>query len=422
MKPLYDVLWRFGSPVARLWLGRNPELRPLLHRFDAQMPAEAAGGIWIQACSVGEVNTALPLLRALRDRFPNLPLLITASTVTGHQQAERLANGLCATAWFPFDHPAIVRRCMEQLRPRLLILLETELWPNIILEARRAGVPVMVANGRISDRTHARYRRLQRWMRPIFGGLSTVAAQSARHAERYIALGANAGTVHDVGNLKFDGVRTAADARARTRLRAEVGIPPESPVLIFGSTRPGDEALASACWSILREEQPSLRLIIAPRHLDRVAEIARLFGEPVLLRSAQKAGQRVAGERVLLLDSLGELNDFYALANMAVVGGSFYPGVEGHNPMEPAGLGVPTIFGPYMSNFLEAAEALVESRGAIQVACPEDLYAALSGLLADAAEQRQMGTRARKTVLDRQGAVQRTVELIAGFIEVTAAG
>jgi 3-deoxy-D-manno-octulosonic-acid transferase len=156
--------------------------------------------------------------------------------------------------------------------------------------------------------------------------------------------------------------------------------------------------------------------------MDRLAETIALFNEPVLLRSEQKAGKRLQGERVLILDTLGELNEFYALASVAVVGGSFYPGVHGHNPMEPAGLGVPTVFGPHMNNFLEAAEALVQQRGALQVACPEDLYAALSALLSDPAEQRQMGTRGRKTVLDRQGAVARTLDLIRHTLEGIAAG
>lgn len=422
MKRLYNALWRTSAPFARRWLARHPQHHLLAQRFTGTLPAEAVGGIWIQACSVGEVTTALPLVRALRDRYPATPLLLTASTTTGHRLAEERCQGLCTTGWFPFDHPGTVRRALAASRPRLLILLETELWPNVILEARRAGVPVLIVNGRIADKTFARYRRFQRWLQPVFAALHTVAAQSARHADRYIALGVPPDRVMDTGNLKFDGVRTAVDSRARTRLRTETGIPADCPVLLFGSTRPGDEALASACWTTLREEQPQLRLLIAPRHMDRLPETIALFNEPVLLRSEQKAGKRLQGERVILLDTLGELTDFYAIASVAVVGGSFYAGVDGHNPMEPAGLGIPTVFGPHMNNFLEAAEALVQQRGAVQVACPEDLYATLSALLADVAEQRQMGTRGRKAVLERQGAVARTVDIVAGILEGTAAG
>jgi 3-deoxy-D-manno-octulosonic-acid transferase len=422
MKRLYNALWRTSTPFAKRWLARHPTHQVLNQRFLGHVDAAAPGAIWIQACSVGEVSTALPLLQALHDALPAIPLLLTASTATGLRHAEARCKDLCATGWFPFDHPATVHRCFESVRPRMLILVETELWPNVILEARRRGVPVLIVNGRIADKTFQRYQRFQRWLHPMLAAISAVAAQSPRHAERFIALGVPAHAVVNTGNLKFDGVRTVVDSRARTRLRAEMGIPADSPVLLFGSTRPGDEALASACWTTLREEQPQLRLLLAPRHMDRLAETIALFNEPVLLRSEQKAGKRLQGERVLILDTLGELNEFYALASVAVVGGSFYPGVHGHNPMEPAGLGVPTVFGPHMNNFLEAAEALVQQRGALQVACPEDLYAALSALLSDPAEQRQMGTRGRKTVLDRQGAVARTLDLIRHTLEGIAAG
>jgi 3-deoxy-D-manno-octulosonic-acid transferase len=243
--------------------------------------------------------------------------------------------------------------------------------------------------------------------------------QSERYASRLQALGLTPERMRITGNLKFDAARDHVGGRDRQRLRMENGFRQQGPVLFFGSTRPGDEALASACWATLREEYPELRLVIAPRHVERAEEVLGLFSEPVLRRSAVKAGQPARGERVFLLDTLGEMPTFLSLATVAVVGGSFYPGVNGHNPLEPAALGIPTVFGPYMSNFDDPAAVLLERGGAQSVACPEDLYLALSKLLGDTAEQRQMGTRARKAVLDHQGASAATVALIAEVLAGT---
>ncbi len=236
--------------------------------------------------------------------------------------------------------------------------------------------------------------------------------QSETHARRMVALGASEASVRVTGNLKFDSVRDSVPPRTRQRLRMEYNLKPETRVLLFASTRPGDEALASACWATLREEYPELRLVIAPRHIDRAEEVRGYFSEPIACRSAQHRGGESRSERVLLLDTFGELTDFMAISSVVVVGGSFYPGVNGHNPLEPAALGVPAVFGPYMANFEEAAGVLTARGGAIQVACAEDLYLALSKLLGDSARRRQLGTLARKAVLDNQGAVRNTIALI----------
>jgi 3-deoxy-D-manno-octulosonic-acid transferase len=294
----------------------------------------------------------------------------------------------------------------------VLILAETELWPNVIEACRAEGVPVVLVNGRLSDRHARRYQRVGWWYRPLLRGLSAAGMQSERYAARLRALGLPDDRIRITGNLKFDAARDHVGGRDRQRLRMENGFRPQDQILIFGSTRPGDEALASACWATLRDEYPDLRLVIAPRHLERVEEVADLFSEPVRRRTTLLAGQAPRGERVFLLDTLGEMGNFLSLATVAVVGGSFYPGVNGHNPLESAALGIPTVFGPFMSNFEDPALALVARGGARQVACPEDLYLTLSKLLGDAAEQRQMGTRARKIVLDHQGASAATVALI----------
>lgn len=408
---LYSLTLALAAPLVRWWLRRHARYHVLAERFAPVIPPLKARPLWVQACSVGEVNTILPLLEALQAAYPENPILLTSSTLAGHARAVATVGSERA-AWFPFDTRRATRSFVRALAPRVLILAETELWPNVIEACRAEGVPVVLVNGRLSDRHARRYQRMGWWYGPLLRGLSAAGMQSARYAERLCALGLPEERIRITGNLKFDAARDHVGGRDRQRLRMENGFRPQDQILIFGSTRPGDEALASACWATLRDEYPDLRLVIAPRHLDRAEEVVGLFSEPIRRRTSLLAGQAPRGERVFLLDTLGEMGNFLSLATVAVVGGSFYAGVNGHNPLEPAALGIPTVFGPFMSNFEDPANALVERGGARQVACPEDLYLALSKLLGDAAEQRQMGTRARKIVLEHQGASAATVALI----------
>lgn len=411
----YNLAVRLATVPARWWLRRHPRHHTLVARFSPPVPTSSERPIWVQACSVGEVNTVLPLLDALRAAFPGVPIVLTSSTVTGHARAAADA-GDAHVAWFPFDTPRATRSFVQRLNPRILVLVETELWPNIIQACKRQQVPIVVINGRLSDRHARRYRRMGWWYRPLVRQLAAAGMQTERYATRLADLGLPRARQRITGNLKFDAARDHVGGRDRQRLRAENGFRAQGPVLFFGSTRPGDEALASACWATLREEYPELRLVVAPRHLERAEEVLGLFSEPVLRRSAVLAGQPPRGERVFLLDTLGEMPTFLSLATVVVIGGSFYPGVNGHNPLEAAALGIPTVFGPYMSNFDDPAAILIERGGARAVACPEDLYLALSKLLGDTAEQRQMGTRARKAVLDHQGASAATIALISDVL------
>lgn len=416
---LYNSSLTIAAPVARVWLRMHAEHRLLLERFAPAPPQLGDGALWVHACSVGEVNTARPILAALKKRFPETPCLLTSSTATGFSLASGVKEA-DAVAWCPFDTRAALRRFLDAVRPRALVLVETEIWPNMLRECRRRGILVLIVNGRLSDKHFARYQRRATWLRPVFAQVSAVGVQNDAYAERFVALGVAPESVAVTGNTKFDGVATTVTPRIRSRLRAELGWGSETPVLVFGSTRPGDEALAAACWARLSEEFPELRLAVAPRHLDRAGEAAACFGEEVARRSLLKANKQRPGEhRVLIVDTLGELVSFYAIATIAVIGGSFYPGVNGHNPLEAAALGVPTVFGPFMSNFPDPARALTEANGAIQVPAPEALCDTLSQLLRDAAQRRHLGTRGRKAILAEQGAIARNVELIARELEKT---
>ncbi|MBI1317453.1 MAG: 3-deoxy-D-manno-octulosonic acid transferase [Candidatus Hydrogenedens sp.] len=411
VRTLYNLAWRAAVPAGR-WASRTrPKVDAVLHRLDPALPhAQAPGALWVHACSVGEVNTVRPFLPQL-SRATGGPWLLSASTPTGLERARGLYPDQAFAC--PLDHPTAVRRLLDRMQPTALILTETELWPNLVLETAARSIPVLIINGRLSERHFARFHRYRWLARPMFQALSGVGAQDELHAERYLALGVRPGRVEVTGNLKFDAAPTEVETMGRDRLRAKLGIPRDAPVLIFGSTRPGDEALASACWMTLREELPDLRLIIAPRHLERADEVIKHFSEPVARRSAIISGNAPAGARVILLDTLGELVPFYALSTLAVIGGSLYPGVAGHNPLEPAGLGVPVVFGPYMQNFEQPARVLESGGAATRVACPEDLYAALSDALRNPGELRRRGTLARRIVLDHQGVAARTADWVS---------
>jgi 3-deoxy-D-manno-octulosonic-acid transferase len=410
---LYQTVMSVAAPVVKVWLGVHPAHRPLLARFAPPRPAGLGPRpLWVQACSVGEVATAKPIIRAMQQRWPDVPVLLTASTESGCQLAGTACGDVPFT-WFPVDHRPCVQHFIRQVQPCALVLIETEIWPNAVRETRRFGAPVILMNGRLSDKHLKRYQWFAPFLRPVVRQISVAGMQNEEYAERLRCLGCPASVVRVTGCTKFDGVATAVDPGVLDHARTENGFGPGQPVLIFGSTRPGDEALAAACWRPLRQEFPALRLAVAPRHLDRISEVLPLFhDEPVLRRSEVKEGRRPAGERVFVLDTVGELTMFYGLALVAVIGGSFYPGVNGHNPIEPAALGVPTVFGPYMRNFIDPARELRAREGARQVSRPEELLPALRRLLNDPVARRHMGDRGREAVLANQGAIARNLDLL----------
>lgn len=413
---LYNVILAIVAGPAGLWLKRHRAYHRLAARFAPTVPPAACGGIWIQLCSLGEANAARPLVEALESAFPDRPLLVTASTLTGYDRC-RVLFGEHRVTWFPFDTSKAVSGFLNGARPQCLVLFETELWPNVLAGCHRAGVPVLLANGRLSETHLHRYQRFRWWFGPLVRSLDAACMQEAVYRDRLIALGVPEDRVSVTGSIKFDAVEMVVTPRERQRVRKQWGFRDGDTVLLFSSTRPGDEALASACWATLREEYPRLKLVIAPRHLDRMGEVLEPFSEPVVRRTQLQAADRPSNARVFVLDTMGELGALHSVADLVVVGGSLYAGVNGHNPLEAAALGVPVVFGPYMSNFAVAARVLVESGGARQVGCPEDLYLSLSTLLADSAKRRQMGTAARRAVLQNQGATEKTVARLRALLD-----
>ncbi|MCC6487622.1 MAG: 3-deoxy-D-manno-octulosonic acid transferase [Candidatus Hydrogenedentes bacterium] len=412
---LYDIATTAAAPLAAGYLLLSSKYRPLLGRFRPPFPRPAAPPLWLQACSVGEAAVAATLLRSLRARWTDLPLHLTVSTVAGRTRAEELAPGT-PISWFPVDQRLVVRDFLARMNPRMLVLVETEIWPNTIRLARQQGIPVVLVNARISDKHYPRYLRWRRLFEPAFARVTAAGAQSDVHAERLVSLGVPSAAVTVTGNTKFDGVTTQVDPALQVSLKRECGLLQRSPIVVFGCTRPGDEQLAAAVWESLKRAWPDAGLVVAPRHIERTPEIARYFNEPVLLRSRCKNAPPSGDARILILDTLGELISFYSLADVAVVGGSFYPGVNGHNPLEPAALGVATVFGPFMSNFADPARVLIGCDGAAQVSDADALQRSLLALLADAGWRARLAHNAREAIAQNHGATDRTLDLIGDIM------
>ncbi len=380
--------------------------------FSANDPRPA---IWIHAVSVGEVIAVGGLVRELRERVPGCRVVVSTTTRTG-QRVARERFGAETVFYYPLDFAWPVRRYLRALRPRLFVLAETEFWPRMIGECRRAGIPVAVVNARVSDRSYPRYLRLRALWRRILGGLSVVLAQTEEDAARLRAIGVAADRVTVGGNLKYD-VRAAADSPFVAALRA--ALPAGAKLLVCGSTLEGEERLLLEAWPSLLAAEPELRMALAPRHPERFPAVADLLdgaGIPWVRRSQWPTigEDGFAPGAILLLDSIGELAPLYSLATVAFVGGSLVA-AGGHNPLEPAQFGVPILMGPHYENFRGIVDKLRERR-AIRNATSAELAAALLELLGHADASRAMGGRALEVFASEAGATARAVEALLALL------
>ncbi|HEV2134573.1 MAG TPA: 3-deoxy-D-manno-octulosonic acid transferase [Terracidiphilus sp.] len=409
-------LWRMATTHKyREGLGERLGFVPegLRRRTAAPEDARQMGAkpvIWLHAVSVGEVLAVGRLVAELDRALPEFQLLISTTTRTG-QALARERFGRDRVFYCPLDLPWAVRAYLNGLRPRLLILAETEFWPNLLSGSFRRGIPVAVVNARISDRSWPRYRRLRRWWRPLLASLAQVLAQSECDAERLRAIGCAANRVSVAGNLKFD-VRAAEEAEATRQLseRAQ-GLR----LVVAGSTLDGEESALLDVWPRLLEADPQLAMVIAPRHPERFATVAGMLaiaGVPWVARSSWRAEphdtpQPLERGEVVLLDTIGELASVYSLAAVAFVGGSVVP-AGGHNPLEPAQFAVPIVMGPNYANFRAIVDELIAHK-ALRIAAEGELDAVLFEILADREAARAMGERAREVFAAQAGATARCV-------------
>lgn len=372
--------------------------------------AEGKHDLWIHAVSVGEAIAAQPVVREILKLRPATSIVMTTTTITGQAQAQRLYPGATIT-YFPFDFSSAVRRFLSHHRPRVFATMETEIWPNVTRLARASGMRLILANGRISDRSFPRYRWMRRIVGPVLRNYDRVLVREQVDRDRFIAIGAPATAVEVTGNVKFDYEPDTSPLEAAPRLQSLIA---GRKTLILGSTMEGeDEALLPLVGAFLHEQNAFV--VIAPRKAERFDQVAALLAA-ASLRFVRRTNLDEREGDVLLLDTFGELARMYQYATAAFVGGSIAP-FGGHNPIEPAAAGVPVCFGPSMSNFREIATEFLDAGAAEEVASPGEVIEFASRMFRDEAEQRTWGARARQVVEKNRGASERTarriVELLA---------
>jgi 3-deoxy-D-manno-octulosonic-acid transferase len=429
MRILYSILlavafiallpvFAYQAVFKRKYLGN---LRERLGLLPAALIADARPAIWLHAVSVGEALSAAPLVKALRTRFPQHRIVVSTTTMTGQSVARSQLAGVDAVCYFPFDWKFSVRRALDAIRPQVVILMESELWLNFLDECERRKIPVIVANGRISDRSFARSRRFGFFIRELYARVTRFAMQSEIDAERALRLGAPPERVIAGGNIKFDigeggGSPRIAERIAETaRLLDESFALGSSPLIVAGSTHEGEERTIINAFRELKARKEA-RLLIAPRHPDRFEVVARLLKEAGMnFARRSTAGSRAAD--VILLDSIGELAAVYQFASVVFVGGSLVP-VGGHNILEPALYARPIVVGPHTHNFRDITREFLRREALIQL--PEPSVRALRDmwieLLGNSANAESMGARARKAVEENRGATARIVSMVAELI------
>lgn len=375
----------------------------------------APGSIWVHAVSVGEVQASAALVTTLRDRYPSIPIIVTTLTPTGANRARVLFKDLAHVSYIPFDLPGSVKRFFKRVRPRLAVIFETELWPNLYHECNRRRIPLVLASARISPRSVNRYRMLGSLFRNALSRGVVVAAQGEGDAERFKALGADPDRTHITGNIKFDFSVPRDMPERGDQLRKYYAA--SRPMWVAGSTHEGEEAIVLDAHRIVRGTHPRALLAVVPRHPPRFEEVAGMLERAGVryVRRSQRAGERAgaaaAAADVLLVDTLGELLDFYAAADVAFVGGSLVP-IGGHNLLEPAALGVPVLTGPNNSNSAEIANLLTGSGAAGIVNDADELGRRVSELLSDPEQSERIGALGRDSVDSNRGALGKLLGLV----------
>src|SRR5262245_54512390 len=375
--------------------------------------------IWIHAVSVGEALTARALLSDLRERYPGLKVFLSTTTLTGHQVARSRVQDVDAVFFLPFDLPPFVNRTLRLVKPRLFIMMETEIWPNLLRACRRNGVKTMLVNGRISSRSYPRYKLARGLFRQVLADVDKFCMQSDESARRIIDIGADPARVIVTGSLKFESLESpaAAAGRGAGRVLRFFRIPPSRPVFIAASTLKGEEGAVLAAFAAVRRTHPNTLLIMAPRKPERFGEaesLARAEGLRVVRRTELAVDAEPRAD-VVILDTIGELAYLFQVATVVFVGGSLVA-QGGHNILEPAVHGKAIVYGPHMQNFAEISETFLQNQAAVQVADASELVTVVTRLLGDPVERARLGAAARALVEANRGAKPRTLDAIADLV------
>ena len=415
-RTLYSLLLYLAVPViaVRLWLRSRKApayAKRIAERFALSLPTFKQGGIWLHAVSVGESIAAAPVVKALQECYPDLPITMTCMTPTGSERIQSLFGDSVQHSYLPYDLPVCSRRFFKRLKPRLAIVMETELWPNHINQCARLNIPVVLANGRLSERSARGYGRFSKLVAPMLKQISALAVQTHTEAQRFIDLGARPETVTVTGSIKYD-LRVDAALPIQAQTLREQWQATQRPIWIAASTHEGEDALILAAHQQLLAQFPDALLVLVPRHPERFESVHSLCvaqGMQVQRRSTQAAVS--AQHQVLLGDTMGELLFLYALADVALVGGSL---IEhgGHNMLEPIALEKPTLTGPHYFNFLEIAEQLLDAQGLREVADTQALAQTVAELWKSPEQVQKMNAAAQQVLQRNQGALQRLLDII----------
>jgi 3-deoxy-D-manno-octulosonic-acid transferase len=402
---------RRATLLPRLGLQRFPDASP-----STGGPAQGSEKkLWVHALSVGEVLSAVPLIRELYAQIQPARLYLSVSTLSGYETArDKLEGSLDGLLYFPLDLLFAVRRCFANLEPSLFVLVETDIWPGFMAEIRRQGIPSFLINARVSPSSFKSYRHAKRLFVPALNTFSRIYPQSSTDAEAYRELGVNPEKLAKPGNLKFDSAKMSIGAAKVEQLRAKLAIREGERVLVAGSTHEGEEVILRAAFLHLRQSLPGLKLIVAPRHPHRAEHVRRVFtGDPMQVVFYSALPQ----ERfdVAVVDEFGVLSALYALGDLAYVGGSLVP-KGGQNPVEPAAAGKPVLFGPDMSDFPAVAAVMLKEGGAIQVKDGEQLTAEVNRLLSDGGLRARLGGKNRALVERHSGVTSRIAKDILEYL------
>lgn len=418
MRHVYSLLLYLLTPALLVYflvrgLGDRDWLRRWRERFALGGKRAAAGdvrGFVVHAVSVGEVNAAEPLIRALMRRWPDQPVTVTCFTPTGSRRVRALFGDTVHHRYAPIDWPGVVGRFLAATRPRMLVVMETEIWPNLFTRARKNGIPLLISNARLTERSLRGWGRFGGLAEAALDAVSLIAAQSGEDARRFVTLGADPERTRAVGNLKFDLALPEDLPEQAAALREQWG--EKRSVLVAGSTHEGDERPLLEAFRGVIDKHPDALLALAPRYPERFARVAEHASQAGFTVCRLSDARGPDGEtQVLVIDRMGELLPYYAAADLAFVGGTL-AAVGGHNPLEPAALGKPLLFGPNTAHIEETATRLKHRGAAIEVGDAKALERAWEALMADEERRRRMGEAAKTLVENEQGALKRTLQIV----------
>ena len=427
MRTLYNILFLIAFVLASpyyFWRlrRRGDWVRGFGERFaryDASIKQALTNRdrIWLHAVSVGEVNLCTQLIKALELRAPHLKIVVSCTTTTGMAELRRRLPTRITKIYYPIDRRKYVRRAMATIDPKVIVLVEAEIWPNFLWRARDLNIPLFLANARLSDRSYPRYKKFGWLFRPLFASFDGVGCQNEEDAQRLRAVGCRPESVQVLGNLKFDAAKLSEQRKLDVRgLLRQIGVADDALLLVAGSTHDGEELLLTEMAARLRQKFPKLFLVLVPRHFERCNDLGQQLkarGVKFIYRNAIFANTRLpAGEAdCLLVNTTGELKFFYEPAAVVFVGKSL-TAVGGQNPIEPGAQGKAIVFGPNMQNFADITRSFLKKDAAVQVKNPEELERVLAELLANEPRRAELGRHALEVVAENLGAVERTVEMI----------